>query len=189
MTNRAVSISRAPDIVKSRWLTARHTRRLRMAFETELIHVGPDQHFGIEAPHGLVAGHATTFLDRRMRKDEGSLLVGMTRRAAILGERVQTTVRLRRFGMRVVTVRAFHGSFQHRVMVGLSKGRFRCLVAGNAQFGGLLLEQLEHGLLAVDLVAVDATHLVLAVRADREICQASNAGGMTRQTRRWPVRS
>lgn len=117
VTGCAVLVSRIPNVMERGRLRAKDAGRVRVTFETKLLHLAPLEHLGIIRAMWFVTDHTTFQPDRRVLEGEWALFfcvtleangIGATRRRACLGG-VEAA-------MRIVTIIATHAFFVHPMM-------------------------------------------------------------------------
>ena len=84
--------------------------------QTEMIHGAELEHSWIRRAMRHVTGDATVCLHRRMFEREWALLVGMALDARRISADCQPRLLQLKTAVRIVTVAAAHGAFQHLVM-------------------------------------------------------------------------
>jgi hypothetical protein len=174
VTDRAGLILRGLVVRRAERLTGGEVRRRRVALQTDRVYVGAIQQPRVRSTVREVAGcaafgsHDVVLVDKRAR----GFGVALSADQVHLGRRAE--VLLVEGAVRIVTVGALQQSFFHLMVKGHVELRPGIGVALETQLRFSDLEQLLLVFAAVNTVAADAAHIVLAVgrRCRRVPCLA-----------------
>ena len=169
MAHRALAETRAPNIMKRRRLRCQHVGCHTVALQTELVDFVAPQHPRVHRSVRFVTGLAAVHPNRDMLENERAPFVRMTGHAGLCRTGRPLHVGPQILLVRRVTIAAFHGLFQDRMVERFQEIRPRRLVAPDTQTHFLGLQQTEPNTCRMDLVTRDAGQPVSPMRSLEEV--------------------